>query len=176
MGVLKKLHDRPDKSSCPESEIRHRRKQSKETGVERRRLIGVVATAAGSSALPGIARARDGTEGGPAGRGDGDPAYLAAAFERHRGGYRGRAPETVPAETHQDLDLLGEVLNRPHPARDRAELARRRGDGDAENGPRTEIEWGHKEPGPQPQPLPPDHPASCRRRLISAGGEHALAR
>ncbi|MFE1347921.1 hypothetical protein [Streptomyces sp. NPDC058757] len=81
MGVLKKLHERPDRSSWPESEIRHRRKQSEEeTGVERRRLIGVVATAAGSLALPGIARARDGTEGGPAGGGDGDPAYLAAAF------------------------------------------------------------------------------------------------
>ncbi|MFK3735026.1 hypothetical protein ACI2LJ_32715 [Streptomyces sp. NPDC088090] len=150
MGVLKKLHDRPDKSSCPESEIRHRRKQSEEeTDVERRRLIGVVATAAGLSALPGIARARDGIEGGPAGGGDGDPAYLAAAFERHRGGYRGRAPEAVLAEMHQGLELLGEVLNRPHPARDRAELARGRGDGDAESGPRAEIEWGHKEPVPR---------------------------
>ncbi|MER5737311.1 transcriptional regulator [Streptomyces sp. NPDC002262] len=103
----------------------YRRKQSEEeTDVERRRFIGVVATAAGLSALPGIARARDGIEGGLAGGGEGDLAYLAAAFERHRGGYRGRAPEAVLAEMHQDLELLGEVLNRPHPARDRAELAR----------------------------------------------------
>ncbi|MFI8515411.1 helix-turn-helix domain-containing protein [Streptomyces sp. NPDC085460] len=104
---------------------RHRREQSEEgTNVDRRRFIGVVATAAGLSALPGTAQAREGIDGRLAGRGSGDLAYLAAAFERHRGGYRGRAPESVLAEMRQDLDLLGEVLNRPHPARDRAELAR----------------------------------------------------
>lgn len=104
---------------------RHRREQSEEgTDVDRRRFIGVVATAAGVSVLPGIAQAREGIDGGLTGGGSGELAYLAAAFERHRGGYRGRAPEAVLAEMHQDLDLLGEVLNRPHRARDRAELAR----------------------------------------------------
>ncbi|MEV6201513.1 transcriptional regulator [Streptomyces sp. NPDC051771] len=92
--------------------------------MDRRRFIAAVTTAAGLSALPGIAQARQGIDGALAGGGSGDLEYLSAAFERHRGGYRGRAPETVLGEMRQDLDLLGEVLNRPHTARDRAELAR----------------------------------------------------
>ncbi|MFF9502429.1 helix-turn-helix domain-containing protein [Streptomyces sp. NPDC014656] len=104
---------------------RHRRERSKEeTDVDRPRFIGAVATTAGLSVLPGIAQARQGIDGGLAGDGSGDLEYLSAAFERHRGGYHGRAPGLVLGEMRQDLDLLGEVLNRPHTARDRTELAR----------------------------------------------------
>ncbi|MGW8768254.1 transcriptional regulator [Streptomyces sp. NPDC055815] len=103
----------------------YRRRQGREkTDVDRRRFIGAAAAAAGISALPGIAQAREGIDGGLNGSGAGDLAYLASAFERHRGGYRGRSPDAVLAEMQADLDLLGQVLNRSHPARERAELAR----------------------------------------------------
>ncbi|MER7952394.1 transcriptional regulator [Streptomyces sp. NPDC096079] len=103
----------------------YRRHQGrKKADVNRRRFIGAAAAAAGISALPGIAQAREGIDGGLTGSGAGDLAYLASAFERHRGGYRGRSPHVVLAEMRDDLDLLGQVLNRAHPARDRAELAR----------------------------------------------------
>ncbi|WP_241847735.1 transcriptional regulator [Streptomyces sp. CB02009] len=101
----------------------YRRHQSEENAdVNRRRFIG--AAAAGISALPGIAQAREGIDSGLTGSGAGDLAYLASAFERHRGGYRGRSPDVVLAEMREDLDLLGQVLNRSHPAGDRADLAR----------------------------------------------------
>ncbi|MGW6414858.1 transcriptional regulator [Streptomyces sp. NPDC055055] len=102
-----------------------RRHQNREKAdVNRRRFIGAAAAAAGISALPGIAQAREGIDGGLTGSGTGDLAYLASAFERHRGGYRGRSPDLVLAEMREDLDLLGQVLHRAHPARERAELAR----------------------------------------------------
>ncbi|MFJ9691537.1 transcriptional regulator [Kitasatospora sp. NPDC101183] len=67
--------------------------------------------------LPGIAEARQGSDAG-------DLAYLGGAFERHRGGYHGRPPGVVLAQMRADLDLLREVLSRPHPADARADLAR----------------------------------------------------
>ncbi|GEB57420.1 transcriptional regulator [Streptomyces gardneri] len=103
----------------------YRRDQGGERAdVDRRRFIGAAAVAAGVVALPGIAQAREGIDGGLRGDDAGDLAYLAAAFERHRGGYRGRSPNAVLAEMRGDLDLLGQVLNWAHPARDRADLAR----------------------------------------------------
>ncbi|OEJ21539.1 transcriptional regulator [Streptomyces agglomeratus] len=104
----------------------HRRSQgSKEDeDVNRRKFIGAAAAAVGASALPGIAQAREGIDGALAGTGTGDLAYLESAFERHRGGYRGRSPHTVLAEMQSDLDLLREILSRPHPAKARADLAR----------------------------------------------------
>ncbi|MFE7586417.1 transcriptional regulator [Streptomyces gardneri] len=103
----------------------YRRDQNGERAdVDRRRFIGVAAVTSGVVALPGIAQAREGIDGGLRGDDAGDLAYLAAAFERHRGGYRGRSPDAVLAEMRGDLDLLGQVLNRSHPARDRVELAR----------------------------------------------------
>ncbi|MFB7452936.1 transcriptional regulator [Streptomyces sp. NPDC056194] len=103
----------------------YRRHQGREKAdVNRRRFIGAAAAAAGISALPGIVQAREGIDGGLTGSGAGDLAYLASAFERHRGGYRGRSPNVVLDEMRDDLDLLGQVLHRPHPARERAELAR----------------------------------------------------
>ncbi|MEU6483564.1 helix-turn-helix transcriptional regulator [Streptomyces sp. NPDC046887] len=103
----------------------YRRSQGEENeDVNRRRFMEVAAAAAGISALPGIAQAREGIDGGLRGAGGGDLAYLESAFERHRGGYRGRSPDAVLAEMHGDLDLLCQVLNRPHPAKDRADLAR----------------------------------------------------
>ncbi|MFF4699985.1 helix-turn-helix domain-containing protein [Streptomyces chattanoogensis] len=108
-----------------EASRQHRRNQGKETtDVNRRRFIEVTAAAAGISALPGMAQAREGIDSALRGNPDGDLAYLESAFERHRGGYRGRAPDTVLADMGDDLTFLGEVLNRPHPARKRADLAR----------------------------------------------------
>ncbi|MFJ5726335.1 twin-arginine translocation signal domain-containing protein [Streptomyces sp. NPDC093149] len=94
--------------------------------MNRRQFIGTTAAAAvGASTLPGIAQARQGIDGALAGTGTsaGDLDYLRAAFERHRGGYRGRSPHDVLREMTSDLKALGDVLSRPHPAKDRAELA-----------------------------------------------------
>ncbi|WP_307806860.1 helix-turn-helix transcriptional regulator [Streptomyces sp. FH025] len=103
----------------------YRREHGTEDRVNRRKFIGTgVAAAAGAVVLPGIAQARVGIESALTPSGDGDLAYLEAAFERHRGGYRGRSPDRVLAEMLADLDLLQDVLNRPHPARARADLAR----------------------------------------------------
>lgn len=54
----------------------------------------------------------------------GDLAYLDEAFERHRGGYRGRLPAVALAEMRSDLGLLRDVLSRSHPASVRTDLAR----------------------------------------------------
>ncbi|MEV7417702.1 transcriptional regulator [Streptomyces sp. NPDC089919] len=102
---------------------RYRKAQNKENDVKRRNF-GLAVAAAGASVLPGIARAREGIDGALAGSAQGELDYLQAAFERHRGGYRGRSPDAVLAEMHQDLDLLGHALARPHPVRERADLAR----------------------------------------------------
>ncbi|MFC9602429.1 transcriptional regulator [Streptomyces niveus] len=101
---------------------RQQRRREKED-VKRRRFFGVAAVV-GATALPGIAQAREGIDGALAEAGPGDLAYLESAFERHRGGYRGRAPDDVLAEMQADLTLLGQVLNQPHPASARADLAR----------------------------------------------------
>ncbi|MFD7901694.1 helix-turn-helix domain-containing protein [Kitasatospora sp. NPDC059747] len=103
---------------------RHRREHGTEDKVDRRKFIGVGAAVAGVVVLPGIAQARDGIDSALTPSEDGDLAYLEAAFERHRGGYRGRSPDRVLGEMLSDLDLLRDVLNRPHPTRTRAELAR----------------------------------------------------
>ncbi|WP_406501550.1 helix-turn-helix domain-containing protein [Streptomyces sp. NBC_01590] len=105
----------------------HRRSQGMEDeDVNRRKFIGATTAVVGASTLPGITQARQGIDGALAGTGTnaGDLDYLQAAFERHRGGYRGRSPHDVLSDMTSDLKLLGEVLSRPHPAKDRAELAR----------------------------------------------------
>ncbi|WP_331730504.1 helix-turn-helix domain-containing protein [Streptomyces sp. NBC_01174] len=106
---------------------RHYRRQGSEelSDVDRRRFMGAAAAAAvGTTALPGMAQAREAIDGALGGAGDGDLTYLDAAFERHRGGYHGRAPEAVLAEMQSDLDLLRQALGRPHTARERADLVR----------------------------------------------------
>lgn len=103
----------------------HRRSQRRESeDVKRRSFLGVAAAAVGATGVPGIAQAREGIDGALTGSASGDLAYLEAAFERHRGGYRGRSPEDVLATMRADLHLLGKVLNHPHPAGARADLAR----------------------------------------------------
>ncbi|MEV7599848.1 helix-turn-helix transcriptional regulator [Kitasatospora sp. NPDC089797] len=103
----------------------YRRKHSTEDTVNRRKFIGTgMAAAAGIVVLPGIAQAREGIESALTPSEDGDLNYLEAAFERHRGGYRGRSPDRVLAEMLSDLDLLQDVLRRPHSARSRTDLAR----------------------------------------------------
>ncbi|MFG2406852.1 transcriptional regulator [Streptomyces brevispora] len=92
--------------------------------VDRRRFMEAAAAAMGATALPGIAHARESIDGALAGENDGDLTYLETAFERHRGGYRGRAPETVLAEMQPDLDLLRLTLSRPHTTGARSELVR----------------------------------------------------
>ena len=95
------------------------------TEVDRRRFLGAAAVAAtGAVALPGIAEARQGIDAALSGSDAGDLAYLDGAFERHRGGYRGRPPTVVLAQMRGDLDLLRDVLGRPHAAGVRADLAR----------------------------------------------------
>ncbi|MCS0634996.1 helix-turn-helix domain-containing protein [Streptomyces sp. LP05-1] len=101
---------------------RARRTKEGNDDVDRRRFMETATAALG--ALPGISRARDGIDTALTGTDAGDIAYLTSAAERHQGGYRGRSPDTVLAEMERDLVLLREVLTRPHPARQRAELAR----------------------------------------------------
>lgn len=96
-----------------------------DTDVDRRRFLGAAAVAAtGVVPLPGIAEARQGINAALTGSNAGDLAYLDEAFERHRGGYRGRPPAVVLTEMRGDLDLLRDVLGRPHQAAVRADLAR----------------------------------------------------
>lgn len=103
----------------------YRREHGTEDKVDRRKFIGTsMAAAAGVVVLPGITQAREGIESALTPSEDGDLAYLEAAFERHRGGYRGRSPDRVLAEMLSDLELLQEVLHRSHPARTRTDLAR----------------------------------------------------
>ncbi|ORT54226.1 transcriptional regulator [Streptomyces sp. CB03238] len=105
----------------------HRRTKGKEDqDVDRRQFIGAAAAAVGAGALPGIAHARQGIDSALAATGtsDGDVAYLHAALERHNGGYRGRSPVDLLTDMQTDLDLLHEVLARPHPVQVRADLAR----------------------------------------------------
>ncbi|MGA5820870.1 helix-turn-helix transcriptional regulator [Kitasatospora sp. NPDC094028] len=96
-----------------------------EDTVDRRKFIGTAAgAAAGIVVLPGIAQAREGIASALTPTEDGDLAYLEGAFERHRGGYRGRSPDQLLGEMMSDLALLQDTLGRPHPARTRADLAR----------------------------------------------------
>jgi hypothetical protein len=94
------------------------------TEVDRRQFLGAAAAATGAVALPGIAEARQGINAALTGSDAGDLAYLDGAFERHRGGYRGRPPTVVLTQMRDDLDLLRDVLSRPHAAAARADLAR----------------------------------------------------
>ncbi|MFE3074391.1 transcriptional regulator [Streptomyces sp. NPDC059247] len=108
-----------------ENTRRHRRQQRMEDDdVKRRKLFTLAAATAGFAVLPGIAQAREDIDTGLDADGAGDLAYLEGAFERHRGGYNGRAPDAVLGEMREDLALLAAVLRRPHPARDRTDLAR----------------------------------------------------
>lgn len=93
------------------------------TAVKRRTFLAGTA-AAGATALPGVADAREGIDAALSGSSSADIAYLQAVFERDTGGYRGRDPEHVLQRMNQDLALLRDVLARPHPARDRTELVR----------------------------------------------------
>ncbi|MDT0494085.1 helix-turn-helix domain-containing protein [Streptomyces sp. NPDC012600] len=93
------------------------------SAVDRRKFLGVAA-ATGMAGLPDIAEARQGINAGLSTSDSGDLAYLEGAFERHRGGYRGRPPNEVLGQMRADLDLLRELLSRPHPAAVRKELAR----------------------------------------------------
>lgn len=75
-----------------ENTRRHRRQQRMEDDdVKRRKLFTLAAATAGFAVLPGIAQAREGIDTGLDADGAGDLAYLEGAFERHRGGYNGRA-------------------------------------------------------------------------------------
>lgn len=105
--------------------FRNMTQEEQEDEVNRRGFIGAVAAVGITASVPSIAQAREGIDHalGRAGT-DGDLAYLEAAFERHRGGYNGRAPNRVLADMAADVGLLREVLARPHPAGDRADLAR----------------------------------------------------
>ncbi|WP_093491584.1 helix-turn-helix transcriptional regulator [Streptomyces sp. 2112.3] len=94
-----------------------------DAAVKRRQFLGVAAGATGAVALPGIAEARQGINAGLSNADTGDLDYLQGAFERHRGGYRGRPPGAVLAQMRNDLDLLRDVLSRPHRASARADLA-----------------------------------------------------
>ncbi|MFZ3595050.1 helix-turn-helix domain-containing protein [Streptomyces sp. BH104] len=97
------------------------------SSVKRRTLLaGGVATVAAASAgaLPGLAEAHDDINAALSGSDAEDITYLESVFERNAGGYRGRPPEQVLSEIDTDLQLLRQVLKRPHTARDRAQLVR----------------------------------------------------
>ncbi len=95
-----------------------------ETAVKRRSFLSAAALATGFATVPGIAEARAGINAGLSGSDVGDLGYLDGAFERHRGGYHGRPPLVVLGQMKADLDLLRDVLGRPHPAHTRTDLAR----------------------------------------------------
>ncbi|MER6695685.1 twin-arginine translocation signal domain-containing protein [Streptomyces fimicarius] len=111
---------------------RHRRlyrlidQEKREEGsvVDRRQFLGVAAAATGMAGVPDISEARQGINAGLSASDGSDLAYLNGAFERHRGGYRGRPPHEVLEQMKADLDLLRELLGRPHPAAVRKDLAR----------------------------------------------------
>ncbi|MFF8262715.1 hypothetical protein [Streptomyces virginiae] len=92
--------------------------------MKRRKLFTLAAATAGFAVLPGIAQAREGIDTGLDADAAGGLAYLEGAFGRHRCRYNGRAPGAVLGEVREDLALLATVLRRPHPARDRTDLAR----------------------------------------------------
>ncbi|MFF9635819.1 twin-arginine translocation signal domain-containing protein [Streptomyces bacillaris] len=92
--------------------------------MDRRKFLGVAAVATGMAGLPDIAEARQGINAGLSTSDSSDLAYLEGAFERHRGGYRGRPPSEVLGQMRADLDLLRELLGRPHPVSVRKDLAR----------------------------------------------------
>ncbi|QCW77438.1 twin-arginine translocation signal domain-containing protein [Streptomyces sp. S6] len=92
--------------------------------VDRRKFLGVAAVATGMAGLPDIAEARQGINAGLSTSDSSDLAYLEGAFERHRGGYRGRPPSEALGKMRADLDLLRELLGRPHPVSVRKDLAR----------------------------------------------------
>ncbi|MFG2395477.1 hypothetical protein ACGFYF_42615 [Streptomyces lavendulae] len=126
-SAIRTVYDLTDKQldQALENTRRHRRQQRMEDDdVKRRKLFTLAAATAGFAVLPGIAQAREGIDNGLDGDGAGDLAYLEGAFERHRGGYNGRAPDAVLGEMREDLALLAAVLRRPHPARDHTDLAR----------------------------------------------------
>ncbi|URN16396.1 MULTISPECIES: helix-turn-helix domain-containing protein [Streptomyces] len=91
--------------------------------VDRRRFMGAAA-AVGAAGLPGIAQAREAIDGALVATPDGDLTYLESAYERYRGGYRGRSPDALLTEMRADLDLLRHTLARPHSTRARARLVR----------------------------------------------------
>lgn len=91
--------------------------------MDRRKFLGVAA-ATGMAGRPDISEARQGINAGLSASDGSDLAYLNGAFERHRGGYRGRPPHEVLEQMKGDLDLLRELLGRPHPAAVRKGLAR----------------------------------------------------
>ncbi|WP_258044128.1 helix-turn-helix domain-containing protein [Streptomyces sp. SM11] len=111
---------------------RHRRihrlidQEEREEGsaVDRRKFLGVAAAATGMAGLPDISEARHGINAGLSTSDGSDLAYLNGAFERHRGGYRGCPPNEVLGQMKADLELLRELLGRPHPASVRRDLAR----------------------------------------------------
>lgn len=94
------------------------------SAVKRRQFLGVAASTTGAVALPGFAEARAGINASLSDSDSSDLDYLAGAFERHRGGYRGRPPGAVLAEMKGDLELLRDVLSRPLRSSARADLAR----------------------------------------------------
>ncbi|WP_424217794.1 helix-turn-helix domain-containing protein (plasmid) [Streptomyces sp. BI20] len=124
LRTVYKLSDEALTAALKTSRTHRRHLREGTDPVERRRLMTIAAVTAGATALPGIAAARDRIDAALDPDQAGDLAYLEAAFERHRGGYNGRAPDTVLAEMEHDLLLLDELLRRPHPARDRTDLAR----------------------------------------------------
>lgn len=103
---------------------RHIGQGEEDTAVNRRQFLGAAAMATGATAVPGIAEARQGINAALSESDAGDLAYLEGAFERHRGGYRGRPPGVVLGQMRADLDLLRNVLDRPHRAGARTDLAR----------------------------------------------------
>ncbi|MCL6298180.1 transcriptional regulator [Streptomyces kronopolitis] len=94
--------------------------------MRRRNFLWVAAGATGAVAAPRIAEACQGINANLSGADadSGDLDYLQRAFERHRSGYRGRPPGAVLIQMRNDLELLQDMLSRPHRASARADLAR----------------------------------------------------
>lgn len=94
------------------------------TTVKRRSFITGTLAVAGVGALPEFAEAHEGIDAALHGSDAADITYLESVFERNTGGYHGRDPHTVLSEMREDLQLLQDVLERPHTARDRATVVR----------------------------------------------------
>ncbi len=94
------------------------------TAVKRRSFITGTLAVAGAGALPEFTDEHEGIDAALQGSDAADISYLESVFERNTGGYHGRDPQVVLSKMHEDLQLLRDVLERPHTARDRSTVVR----------------------------------------------------
>ncbi|MFE0690115.1 hypothetical protein ACFV0Z_18440 [Streptomyces xiamenensis] len=91
--------------------------------MKRRSFITGTLAVAGTGSSTEFAEVQEGTDAAQHGSDAADIASLESVFEWNAGGYHGRDPQAVLSSVRKDLQLLRDVPERPHTARDRATLA-----------------------------------------------------